>query len=49
MFDIDKDEMIAYEEGYYMYEPDTCDDCARMINGYIPDISELHSDADPGL
>lgn len=38
-----------YEEGYYDHTPNTCDECCDMMNHPFPDISDLHSDADPGL
>jgi len=37
------------DEGYYDHTPDTCDECMDMINHPCHDISELHSDSDPGL
>jgi hypothetical protein len=48
-FNLDREEQQAYAEGYFMYEPDTCEECADMINHPPHDQSELHSDADCGL
>ncbi len=45
-FDIDKDEMELFEEGYYDHEPDTCDFC--LGNTYDTYVDSC-SDADPGL
>jgi hypothetical protein len=48
-FDLSPADQNDYEEGYYDHIPDTCDECMEMINHSYPDISDLHSDADPGL
>lgn len=48
-FNLSPADQNDYEEGYYDHTPDTCDECCDMINHPCHDISELHSDADPGL
>jgi hypothetical protein len=45
-FNLDKDEMELYEEGYYAIDPDCCDDC---YNGLSHADYPEYSDADNGL
>ena len=47
LFDLNDDDEEEYEEGYYLYEPDRCYDCAQ--NFTIPYQEDSFSDADPGL
>jgi len=35
--------------GFFAQQPDTCADCADMLNHPPHDYVDLHSDADPGL
>lgn len=35
--------------GFFVTQPDTCPDCIDLINNPGCDISDLHSDSDPGL
>ena len=47
LFELSDDEYKAYEKGYYVYEPDQCDECSKR-EGFIGEW-ENYSDADPGL
>jgi hypothetical protein len=40
---------ITSDCGFFIPQPDICNDCCDMLNHQSHDISELHSDADPGL
>lgn len=45
-FDLSPEENESFSEGYYLNDPDCCDDCAG--NSSYHDFDE-YSDADPGL
>lgn len=44
-FTLDDDDRELYEDGYFIFEPDTCDECMEMINNPPKDI-DLFSDTD---
>ena len=46
-FDLTKEEMEVFLEGYLANYPDTCDNCNNMLNH--PIFEDEFSDADPGL
>jgi hypothetical protein len=48
-FDLSAADQEDMDEGFYETQPDCCDDCLDMFNHPCHDISELYSDADPGL
>lgn len=45
-FDLEPEEEESYENGFFMIEPDCCDDCFHNTGGSDFDT---YSDADPGL
>lgn len=46
-FNLNDEENEAYENGFFMIDPDCCDDCFDNLE-HAPDYPEF-SDADPGL
>jgi NAD-dependent SIR2 family protein deacetylase len=48
-FNLNPADQEDYNEGFFDHTPNTCDDCMEMMNFPGHDISDLHSDADPGL
>lgn len=46
-FNVNDEENEAYENGFFMIDPDCCDDCFDNLE-HAPDYPEF-SDADPGL
>jgi DNA-directed RNA polymerase subunit RPC12/RpoP len=47
-FESDTIEQKLFEEGF-ITQPDTCTECAEMINNPNFDMEDMISDADPGL
>jgi len=46
-FNLNKPEQRLYDEGYYISEPDICDECLDNFN--YPVEYDNYSDADSGL
>lgn len=44
LFELDYEDQVSYEQGNFIYEPDTCAECQDQNE---PD--DNYSDADPGL